>query len=446
MIRIQIPDNYVLERKYIISVLMEDFLGLGINISVDDILDYHILLPNGGKLIFKDHFFNHIIEESYLNEKYLPQSPVFHKSEFTIKSDLPILYGGIGFEKSNETIEVDADIFASSFFLLTRWEMIVSQKRDKHLRFPDAESYLRKNNLHQRALVNEYTECLWNLLTSLDDKLIRKQRKYELVITHDIDYVERYASFKYYLRALAGDIVKRKNPLLWFKTSWEYFLVRLKLRKDIYNTFDYLMDVSEKYKLKSHFYFIPGFLGEKDVRYNINSLLLSQTINDILKRGHVVGVHGTYSGFNNLQQFKKELERLSKIVPKVKEGRQHYLRFENPTTWQIWEDLGLQIDSTMGYSNDAGFVTGCCYEYHPFNVITRLKLNLLERPMVFMETGFMNRKVDDDSVIESVNVIYKEIKKYNGSFVFLWHNSNIYKSGWGNYQKLYETIVRIIHE
>ena len=49
------------------------------------------------------------------------------------------------------------------------------------------------------------------------------------------------------------------------------------------------------------------------------------------------------------------------------EDRQHYLRWRAPTTWQNWEDAGLDYDSTVGYADHVGFRAGTCYEYPIFN-------------------------------------------------------------------------------
>jgi len=57
MIKITIPNNNISERKYIIDIIFNEFLGLEIKIGIGS-NDYEILLDNGNKLIFKEHFFN----------------------------------------------------------------------------------------------------------------------------------------------------------------------------------------------------------------------------------------------------------------------------------------------------------------------------------------------------------------------------------------------------
>ena len=56
--KIFIPNNNINERKYIIDILLEEFLGLEYNIEIKDIQNYEIILDNGNKLTIEDNFFN----------------------------------------------------------------------------------------------------------------------------------------------------------------------------------------------------------------------------------------------------------------------------------------------------------------------------------------------------------------------------------------------------
>ena len=97
---------------------------------------------------------------------------------------------------------------------------------------------------------------------------------------------------------------------------------------------------------------------------------------------------------NNQKQWEEEYFILSTAISqKVKIGRQHFLRFEIPTTWQIWEDNNMEWDSTLTYPGKEGFRGGTCYEYSVFNSLSRKKLKLKEMPLTVMEgtmVGYQN--------------------------------------------------------
>lgn len=437
-----IPNNFLPERKYIIEILIHNFLGLKYEISFHNKKSYVFLLENKNKLVFKDAFFSNFEERNgYLSGNNLPEKVKFSENKFTLENDIPIIFGNKKTDISDTEIICENDIFASSFFMLTRWEELVIKDKDNHNRFPEELSFSIKNKIHFRPIVNEYVEMLWNMLKFLGISQKRKEKKYEAIITHDIDFIKRYDKFSKLIKAIGGDILLRKNPFLIPKTIKNYIDIKKGKENDLYDTFDYLMDISEKNKIKSRFYFIPGMLGEKDVRYNITNNFVSEITKKILDRGHIVGLHGTYDSYNLPEKFTTELERLKKITPEITEGRQHYLRFENPTTWQIWEQNNLLYDSTIGYSKDGGFRAGICYEYPIFDLIERKRLNLIERPLIVMEgaikSSYPEPKLFYDKIIELKNIV----KKYNGKFVFLWHNSNFNTEEWLTYKKKYSQII-----
>lgn len=445
MIKILIPPKFFPEKEYIIDVMLTNFLGLDYEIVPGKDENYLIKLQNGNQLLLQDAFFNSFTEdEGYLRRGNIPDKIALINSEFSSEDNIPVIFGNGSLKVSQSQIHCGIDIFASAFFMLSRWEEHCIKERDQYGNFPTNLALLQRNKLSYRPIVNEYVELLWNMLVFLGYDGERKSMKYSVKLTHDIDNFARFDSISKYLKAISGDLILRKNPGLMLKTTFEFIKVRKGKMQDPYDTFDFFMDVSEACGLKSHFYFIPGVIPEKDVRYNINDGRVVNMIRKIIRRGHIAGVHGTYSGFNNPAQFKNELERLKNIHPDISEGRQHYLRFLNPVTWQIWEDAGLKYDSSIGYEYDCGFRAGVCYEYPVFNILSRKKLNLIEQPLIFMEGSMHDKYPNETDFLNKLMDLVKAVKKYNGTFVFLWHNSNIHTFEWKSLGSKYAQIVKSI--
>ena len=64
LIKVKIPANNVNERKYIISILLNEFLGLNYYVILcDSFRNWEIILENGNKLIIEDQFFNKFPKE-----------------------------------------------------------------------------------------------------------------------------------------------------------------------------------------------------------------------------------------------------------------------------------------------------------------------------------------------------------------------------------------------
>lgn len=439
MLKIVAPYNFEPEKKYIIDILLSEFLGLSYELQFVNTSDYQIII-NNKKIVFKDIFFMNFTEDAgYLNKQNIPENIRFTKNEFIVEDDIPVIFGTNEFLVSNN-IFCGIDIFASSFFMLTRWEEFAIIQKDAHNRFPCELSLAQKNNFHHRPVINEYVEMLWNMLKHIGCNKKRKQHKFEIIPTHDIDFFRQFPTFSKGIKNVLGDLIKRKSITLAFDTFKRFIQTKFFKKKDPFDTFNLLMDISEKHNLKSHFYFIAGRVGEEDVHFNFTTDEVKKTIKQIHERGHIVGIHGGYSSYDEVEQFQKEIKRFEQFDVKITEGRQHFLRFKNAHTWQIHEQCKVKYDSTIGYTNTSGFRAGTCYEYPVFDIINRQQLNLIERPLIFMETVSQKKYSKPADFKNQLLSLKSTVQKYNGQFVVLWHNSNINSLLWQKYFSFYKDV------
>jgi hypothetical protein len=201
------------------------------------------------------------------------------------------------------------------------------------------------------------------------------------------------------------------------------------------------MDFSENTGVKSYLFFMTGGKNSYDAKYRLNDKRIKNIIARIQERGHVIGLHPSYDTCNNLELLSKEKDILEQYVGKVRCGRNHFLRFEVPYTWQIWNDSGMEWDSTMGYAGKNGFRCGVCFEYNVFNVLTREKLNLKEKPLIIMDTTYwVYDNKGEDEIEKDLKNLISATAKYNGECVVLWHNSNIEQ------HKVWDVFVKVLAE
>ncbi|MDR3259738.1 MAG: polysaccharide deacetylase family protein [Fusobacteriaceae bacterium] len=443
-LNIKIPANNIEERSYIIKIIIEDFLGLSCNLILDAEETNYVICFDEKQIIFKDKFFNIYPKDfSYLDNKNLPSKVLFFKNLFLFDEDIPVIFGDDELRVENNKIICGIDIFASSFFMLTRWEEYVNLTRDEHNRFPGSESLAYKNNFLHRPVVNEYVEMLKNILLYFNNDLKLSTTNYQLFLTHDVDTLCMWKNWKQVFKVALGDIIKRKNINLSIERIAKYLLIIRKKINDPYDTFDWLMDKSEAIGIKSRFYFMSGGTSFYDNYYKVNAKNTLDLMQKIRKREHIIGFHPSYNAYNNFQQFKNEKDILEKTFKqKILEGREHYLRFEIPTTWQIWEDNGLEIDGTCGYADKEGFRCGTGDEFSVFNFLKREKLKLKERPLIIMEGTLKNYQNLDIKQSETIYHYYIDIsKKYKMKISMLFHNSSFVSTSWKGWDRLYEQII-----
>jgi hypothetical protein len=271
--------------------------------------------------------------------------------------------------------------------------------------------------------VNEYAEILWRSLQKLWPSLQRKKSDFKILLSHDVDVPFFFSSAPYpklFLRSARQALQTRSSlPLRSFFQE-----------KDPYDTFDWIMDQSEKLGLLSSFNFIPGGSSKFDRAYQISDPRILKLFDRIKTRGFEIGFHPSYQTFRNPELFFEELETLRRLSPQeILGGRQHYLRFEVPWTWRTWNKARLKYDSTLGYAETTGFRASICQEFPVYDVIDRKPLELFERPLILMEGSILDEERMNLGVTERarqhIQDLKSECRHYGGDFTVLWHNSRL---------------------
>lgn len=443
------PPGWKRERFYIFDVLLRHFLGLDYEAKAELRTDIRISQAGAEEeraCYLADLFFQQE-EAVWLTDSSLPQRPLARWDAAALfpgaplmDEALPVLWGeplenGGYLACAEGAIRLGIDIFGSAFFLLTRYEEAVKPERDAHGRFPASASLACQEGFLDRPLVNEYLEILWWCLQRLWPGLRRKRRSYELRISHDVDRPlgVAHASSAAVLRQAFGDVWRRHSLPLAMRRLRSLVQVRGgDLDADLYNTFDWLMSVSERQGLRSAFYFIAGHTaGKIDGLYHLEEPWIRRLLRRVHARGHEIGLHPSYHTYRDAAALNRECQRLQAVLAEegiVQEGmggRQHYLRWENPVTWELWEKAGLSYDSTLGFADHAGFRCGVCYEYPAYHLHERKPLRLIERPLIVMEVtlledGYMH--LSREEAWAEAEKLKARCRLFGGTFTLLWHN------------------------
>jgi len=409
MIKITIPNNNIAERKYVLDIIFDEFLGLELKvIQSDDSQDWIIELENKQILTIKDTFFS-----KYPNDlEYLKLENIPSKIE-------------------------ELDIFAASFFMLTRWEEYVNKSRDNHDRFPATESLAYKQGFLDRPIVNEYMEELKSNLLELDSNLKFKIHQSKLFVSCDVDqpFDCTVENLKNLIRSSIGDILKRKSIKKFLKRIRCYIFNKLNNYKyDENYTFDWYMDTCERVGVKIAFYFIPTSTEKQNACYELQDKKIQNLLKYINSRGHEIGVHGSYQTYKDKEKAKFQKNMLVVtlkslgISQKVLGNRQHYLRWDSLLTPEVLEYAGFEYDTTGSYADRPGFRYGVCYDFSMFDFFNRKKLHIKQKPFIVMECSIINKEYMNLGYSKEALQLMKDLKekcfKYNGNFSILWHNSH----------------------
>ena len=139
------------------------------------------------------------------------------------------------------------------------------------------------------------------------------------------------------------------------------------------------------------------------------------------REGHEIALHSSYESGADPTRLRDEVRRLqSSRSPSG--SRQHYLRI-HPGVWAELGSLGLQYDSSVGYSDFVGFRSGACHPYRPFDDNARREFSILEIPFCVMDSGLFQACGGSRSKMEGLlNALAESVEYRNGVLVSVWHN------------------------
>jgi len=391
--------------------------------------------------IYESAFFG----EGYMKQKSLPSTPLPRYK------DLPVLYlGDKGKEpfisRKGDLIKTNIDLIASSFFLLTRYEEVVSSDPtilDKHERFPATASMAYKEKFLHRPLVNEYFDLLWGWINEFCFGLTRSPlwngNNFALCLTHDIDRVRTPWSE---LRTLGSLVLKQRKPYKALTRFVNNIQVALLKKTDPFDNIAQILSLEEKYGASSTFYFMtePDFFSGG---YWLDDPWVKRARRKVGEYSAEIGLHAGYYSYNTYEILKRQKTKLSEINIEHPGCRQHYLRWKTPDTWLLQEKCGIIYDTTLCFADHEGFRSGICHPFQPFDLINNRTINIWEIPLTIMDCTLSQYR--GLSPVEGLKVIKNYIdivKKHSGVIVILWHNtffdSDLFP-GWPNtYEKVLE--------
>jgi len=414
------PASHSPERMYAARVVLGEFLGLRVETVVEDRTDTELRLE-GCTLRLGDGFFA-VPECQRLSVHALPPEPV-HRQD-----GLPVLW------RTDDDLGVD--VLGGSFFLLTRLEELVRQERDEHDRFPAAATVAARAGFLRRPLVNEYVELLWQALRRTWPRLERRELRFVLVPSHDVDWpLSSHRGLREMARGVAADAVRARDPATALRRMTGFVLRHAgQPAADVNNRFQWMMDASERRGLRSSFFFIARRrpAGPYDTDYSLDDRWTRRLLRRIHARGHEIGLHPSYTTYLDPAELRREREalavacRLEGIEQERWGGRQHFLRFRVPVTWRNWAEAGIEYDSTLGFAEDVGFRSGVCLEYPVYDLVDRRELPLRELPLVAMEGAVLDRlALDHERAFDCLADVKATCRRFGGTFTLLWHNSRL---------------------
>ncbi|MCK5028900.1 MAG: polysaccharide deacetylase family protein [Bacteroidales bacterium] len=348
------------------------------------------------------------------------------------------------FFQTSENVDIPFDLFAASFYLISRYEEYLPFSADKHGRFEANQSLAGKNGFLQEPVVDQWVCKLGKMLNEKFPNFKPCERKFKYISTIDIDNAYAYL-YKGTVRTIGASM--RDLFKLDFNENIKRFQA-LTGEKDPFDTYGYLDALHKQYNINPLWFFLVGNYNTYDKNLPLDNEAFQELIKEVCAVSEI-GIHPSYESNESFDQLKKEFDYLSGVTGKpITKSRQHYLRLLFSETYQNLLKLGIKEDYTLGYASDVGFRAGTCTSFQFYDLYNEKATDLRIHPFYVMDATLNQYlKLNIDEAVELIAKIIKKVKQVNGTFISLWHNESLSDHGhWKGWEPVYKQMLEIIFE
>lgn len=344
---------------------------------------------------------------------------------------------------NGEKSAISFDIFAASFYLLTRYEEYLPHVKDDYGRFTAKESLAFKNGFLKQPVVDIWAYLFKDSLQERFTDFEYKNRTYNINPIIDVP-VAYYFKHKGLMRTIGGTLA----DILRFRIRQLYqrYLVLLSFKRDPYNTFKWVINKQKQTKHKFVVFFLIGDYSTHDKNISINKrkfVSLIKSVADYCK----IGLKASYFALENFDTLKEEKINMESIINTTLEAsRNSFSKLNLPASYRNLIDLEIKEDFTMGYVNEIGFRAGTCTPFLFYDLDYEIQTPLMINSFHVMDYALLKHASLLDKK-ETLNRIINEVKRVNGTFIPVFHNYTFSsETRWHGFKELFSIILDSVDE
>lgn len=334
------------------------------------------------------------------------------------------------------------DIFAASFYLLSRYEEYLPHEQDEYGRYAHINSLAFREGFLDQPLVNYWLQHFKEVLVQKFPGMLVRKKNFKCILSYDIDIAWSYLH-KGFVRTAGGfarSILKGK----WLEVKERWDVLR-SAKKDPYDCFEWLDALHLYCRLRPYYFFL---VARKQVGYDKNTSTDVKPFRQLIEyyaRTYKTGIHPSWQSGDDIDLLREEKEWLEVVADtEIIRSRQHYIRFTLPDTYRELIKVGIEKDFSMGYGNINGFRASVCSSFAWYDLKHEVATPLLIYPFCFMDANSFYEQKDSPQVAYAELIRYHEqIRKLNGMMISIWHNSilgtDVCFAGW---REMFELFMR----
>ena len=220
------------------------------------------------------------------------------------------------------------DVFAASFYLLSRYEEYLPHVKDNYGRFLATESIAYKHDFLHQPVVDIWAIKFKEAIQIQFPEYVFEQKKYSIKPLIDVPSAYHF-KLKGIMRSFGGtvkDLFQFK-----FKSLYSRFIVVFGLKHD---TFKYIINKQKQSKFKFLFFFLIGDYSTYDKGINPNKKDFVSLIKHVADYCEV-GLKTSFFAIDDISVLKKEKLKMEDILnTKLKASRQSFSKLNLPESYR----------------------------------------------------------------------------------------------------------------
>ena len=317
------------------------------------------------------------------------------------------------------------DFISTISYLLNSLQEYGDNDPDQYGRFKYSNSLQQHLNSIENNTVQQIIDYLFSSHPKLKGLPVTS-RKSRVFLTHDIDSV--YGSVK-------------EDGRFALEKMKPFEIIRL-LYNATLGTPDWLnmkriMDIEAEFGYKSTFYWLL-VKDKQNSDYDFHSNQIQKAFKEVERRGWQNGLHKSMGQ----STFAEEIKTFGS---QPDGNRYHFLKFSLPNGYDLIEQNGLKLDSSLGFSPAFGFRNSYGLPFVPFNLQEDRPYNFVEAPQLMMDRTFYNLKMP----VAQTKQKFFDVVDYNKTncvFTINWHNNFFTELKYAGYLQLYRDILAGLKE
>lgn len=325
----------------------------------------------------------------------------------------------IGFFPVVNSSALPFDIFAASFYMISRYEEYLPHVKDDKGRFMASESLAYEAGFLHQPVVDIWAYKFKSKLIEAFPELVFPEKK---MIIHPVVAATQPFEFKYkgLLRSTVGivnDILRGR-----FRRLSERMQVILGFKRDPMDTFKWLINNARHSNFRLTVFFLLG--NALDFQKGMNThrqkfKLLLKYVSDYKE----VGLIFSNEVLANYERLKGEKRRMEHIINRslISSMNSEFL-VNLPDIYRNLVELQVKRDFTMVFRDTVGFRAGTCTPFLFYDLDYEIKTPLVVHPATMTTQAFHQRYSAD--IEKTVNSFLSEVEKVNGTFTIIFSNSD----------------------